>query len=89
MKTKMAMVLSIIAMICPVLSILIMFQIEEEFEEALSFGLLTGCILGSLAGLFALLLNQNRNKAIMVCSILPMCPLVLYITLAIPFILYR
>ena len=89
MKTKMARLLSIIAIICPALSILIMVQIEKEFEEALSFGLLVGCILGSLAGLFALLLNQNRSKVIMVCSILPMCPLVLYIALAIPFILYR
>ena len=87
MKSKIPFILSILALVCPVVGIFITFQIEPEFAEALLGGLLFGCIAGSILSIAALILNKNRKKLITVLSVIPMCPLAVYLVLAIPYLL--
>ena len=87
MKEKIPFVLSILALACPVVGILIMFQIEPEFAEAVLSGLLFGCVAGSILGALALILNKDKKKLVKALSVIPMCPLAAYMVLAIPYLL--
>lgn len=87
MKAKIPLILSILALVCPVAGILIMCLIEPEVTEAVLGGLLFGCVAGSIPGAAALILNKNKNKLVKALSVLPMCPLAAYIVLAIPYLL--
>lgn len=89
MKPKTPVILSILAMLCPIIAAISMVAIEEELAEAVLFGLLVGCALGSVFGILALVFNKNRNKIVTALSIIPICPLVLYAVLAIPHFFYR
>lgn len=87
MKAKIPLILSILALACPVIGIPVMCLIEPEVTEAVLGGLLFGCVAGSIPGVAALILNKNKNKLVKALSVLPMCPLAAYIVLAIPYLL--
>lgn len=89
MKPKIPFLLSIVALICPIIVTIVTCNIEEEFAEAIAGGLLFGCVLGSVFSVLALILNKNRNKIVAVLSVIPICPLVLYLVLAIPYFFFR
>lgn len=89
MKAKLPFILSILALVCPFVGILVMRQLEPEFAEALLGGLLFGCVVGSVLSVLALVLNKNKKKLVTVLSVLPMCPLAVYLVLAIPYLLYQ
>ena len=48
------------AVVAPVITTLIMFMTEPEFEEALFGGIIVGCLIGSLFGVFVLLFNKRQ-----------------------------
>ena len=77
------------AIVAPVITTLIMFMTEPEFEEALFGGIIVGCLIGSLFGVFALLFNKRHSKWITAVSVLPMIPTALFAILAIPYWLFR
>lgn len=79
---------SIGAVIAPVITTLIMFMTEPEFVEALSGGIIVGCLIGSIFGGFALFCNKQRSKWIIMVSVLPMIPTALFVVLAIPYLIY-
>lgn len=87
MKAKIPLILSILALACPVIGIPIMCLIEPEVTEAVLGGLLFGCVAGSVLGAVTLILNKNKNKLVKVLSVIPMCPLAVYLVLAIPYLL--
>lgn len=89
MKSKIPLILSVLALACPVVGILIMLPIEPEVTEAVLGGLLFGCVAGSILGALALVLNKNKKKLITVLSVIPMCPLAAYLVLAIPYLFYK
>lgn len=89
MKAKIPLILSVLALACPVIGILVMCLIEPEVTEAVLGGLLFGCIAGSILGALALVLNKNKEKLVKVLSVIPMCPLAAYVVLAIPYFLYQ
>lgn len=74
---------------CPIIAVIIMCRIEKEFAEALASGLLIGCVSGSIFGILALVSNKSKSTLIKVLSVIPICPLVLFAALAIPYILFR
>lgn len=86
---KTILLLSILAVICPVIATAIMMQFEPEFVEALCGGLLLGCIAGSILGVVSLILNKRKSKIVTVLSCIPMCPLIIYLILFIPYLLYN
>ena len=76
------------AVIAPVITTLIMFMTEPEFVEALSGGILVGCLIGSIFGGCALFCNKQRSKWIIAVSVLPMIPTALFVVFAIPYWIY-
>ena len=73
------------AVITPVITTLIMLMTEPEFVEALSGGIIAGCLIGSILGAVALLCNKQHSKWITTVSVLPMAPAALFVILAIPY----
>ncbi len=88
MKHKTALVISVLAVISPILSIAIMQFLESESLEAVLSGLLIGCIIGSALGIASLVISKGKYKLINALAIIPMCPLVLYLLLLIPYLTY-
>ncbi len=89
MKYKYALILSILAFISPICAVAIMFFAEPELIEAILGGLLVGCVAGSVFGVVSLVINKWRNKFISALSVIPMCPLVIYLLLLIPYLISR
>ena len=89
MKIKPEFVTSIISILIPICSIAIMCIIEQEFVEAIVGGLLIGCLIGSVFGIVSLTINKNKSRLVTIFSIIPICPLVVYIFLLIPYLMYR
>ena len=89
MKHKYALILSIFAIISPICAVAVMFFTEPELVEAILGGLLIGCAVGSIFGAVSLVINKWKNKVISVLSIIPMCPLVIYLLLLIPYLISR
>ena len=88
MKIKPEYVTSIISILAPICSILIMCVIEQELLEAIVGGLLIGCLIGSFFGIISLIINKCKSILVTIFSIIPMCPLVVYILLLIPYLMY-
>ena len=88
MKHKTALVISVLAVSSPIFSIAIMQFWESEFLEAVLSGLLIGCIIGSALGIVSLVISKGKNKLINILSIIPMCPLTMYLLLLIPYLTY-
>ncbi len=86
MRNKAAIMLSIISVLLPIVSVVINLNIESEFEEALAAGIIVGCASGSVTGITALILNRARkNTLVMVLSILPIIPTVIFLMLCVPY----
>ena len=73
------------AVITPVITTLIMLMTEPEIVEALSGGIIAGCLIGSIFGTVALLCNKQHSKWITAVSVLPMATAALFAILAIPY----
>lgn len=89
MNIKPEFVTSIISILIPICSIAIMYIIEQEFVEAIVGGLLIGCLIGSVFGIISLIINKCKSRLVTIFSIIPMCPLAIYILLLIPYLMYR
>lgn len=89
MKHKFALALSILALLSPIISVKVMLNIEPEVAEAIASGILVGCAIGSIFGIISLILNNGKRKPVTVLSIIPMCPLVLYLLLLIPYMSFK
>lgn len=89
MKQRFSLVISILAVISLICSMVIMLFIEPEVTESVFGGLLIGCIIGSALGVFSLIINKGKNKMITTFSIIPMLPLVLYLLLLIPYLISK
>ena len=89
MKIKPEFVTSILSIFAPICLILTMCIIEQEFVEAIWGGLLIGCLIGSVFGIVSLTINKNKSRLVTIFSIIPMCPLAIYILLLIPYLMYR
>lgn len=76
------------AIIAPVITTLIMLKTEPEFVEAMSGGIIVGCLIGSILGGIALFCNKQHSKWIKTLSVLPMIPTALFAVLAIPYWFY-
>ena len=61
---------------------------EKERIEALFGGLLRGSIVGCILGVAALLLNKDKSKMVVVMSLIPICLLLLFLILTIPYYFY-
>ena len=88
MRKSVSRICSIIAVAAPIITTLIMLRTEPEIEEALAGGIILGCLIGSIFGVVALLCNKHHSRWILIASILPMIPTVVFAALAIPFWLY-
>ncbi len=88
MRKTVSIICSISAVVAPIITTLIMLMTEPEFEEALSGGVIVGCLIGTVFGVIALLCNKHHSRWILIVSILPMIPTVIFAALAIPFWLY-
>ena len=89
MRFKLALITSVFSILSPVFAIVIMCSIEQEFIEAVLSGLLIGCFLGTVFGIISLIFNKGKSKVIKIVSIIPMCPLAIYILLLIPQLFYK
>lgn len=89
MKIKPEFVTSILSIFAPICLIATMCIIEQEFVEAIWGGLLIGCLIGSVFGIVSLTINKNKSRLVTIFSIIPMCPLAIYILLLIPYLMYR
>ena len=89
MKHKFALALGILALLSPIVSVKVMLNIEPEVAEAIASGILVGCAIGSVFGIISLILNKEKRKLVTVFSIIPMCPLVLYLLLLIPYMSFK
>lgn len=89
MKIKPEFVTSILSIFAPICLIVTMCIIEQEFVEAIWGGLLIGCLIGSVFGIVSLTINKNKSILVTIFSIIPMCPLAIYILLLIPYLMYR
>ena len=89
MRFKLAVFTSVFSMISPILAIIIMCFFEQEFAEAVLSGLLIGCLIGTVFGIISLFFNKGKSKLIKIISTIPMCPLVIYVLLLIPYFLYK
>ncbi len=88
MKYKVALIISILALISPICSAVIMPFFEPEIAEAILGGLLVGCVIGSVLGIASLVISKCKSRLINAFSIIPMCPLALYLLLFIPRLFY-
>ena len=88
MKKFISKIFAIGAIVAPVITTLIMFKTEPEFVEALSGGIILGCLIGSIFGVLALLSNKQHSKWIKAVSVLPMIPTGVFAVLAIPYWLF-
>ena len=84
MKIKYEFITSILALLSPILTVVALCFVEPELNEAVLGGLIIGCIIGSAFGVISLLINKSKSKTGKVLSIIPMCPLVLYLLMLIP-----
>ncbi len=89
MKNKITVIFCILALLSPIISVKVMLGIEPEVVEAVAGGLLVGCAIGSIFGIISLILNKGKQKLLSVLSIIPMCPLVLYLLLLIPYLSFK
>ena len=81
MKQKKALIISIIGIITPIISVIISMLNEPEIVEAVAGGLFLGSIIGSVFGVTALIINKGKSLPVIIFSILPMCPLAVYLML--------
>ena len=79
MKIKPEFVTSILSIFAPICLIVTICIIEQEFVEAIWGGLL----------IVSLTINKNKSRLVTIFSIIPMCPLAIYILLLIPYLMYR
>lgn len=84
MRLKLAAITSVCSILSPICAIVVMRFFEQEFAEAILGGLLIGCLVGTILGIISLILNRGKSKIVKVFSIIPMCPLVVYLLLLIP-----
>ncbi len=89
MKTKLAVIISIFSILSPICAIIVMCFLEQEITEAILGGLLIGCLVGTVLGVASLILNRGKSKIVKVFSVIPMCPLAIYLLLLIPYLFYK
>lgn len=89
MRFKLAVITSILSIISPICAVAVMCFVEQELAEAVLGGLLIGCVAGTVLGIISLILNRGRSKFVKVVSVIPMCPLAIYLLLFIPQLLYK
>lgn len=87
MKSKGKYLISILAVLSPIIAVLIMLLIEPEILEAILSGLLLGGLIGSAFGVVSLVMNKGESKLVTAISIVPMCFVVLYLILLLPYLL--
>jgi len=80
-KQKYALIISIIGIITPIISVIISMRNEPEIVEAVAGGLFLGCIIGSVFGVTALIMNKGKSLPVIILSILPMFLLAVYLIL--------
>lgn len=84
-----ALIIAILAVCAPIVMIAIMLNIEEEFVEAVLGGLFFGCIVGTIFGVIALILDRgSRRKIVTILSVIPMIHIALYLVILIPFLFH-
>ena len=88
-KNKAPLIVSILAVSCPLISVIVSIFTEPEIVEAIFGGIVIGCMIGSVFGLIALIINKGRYTIVKILSVLPMIPVVLFLMLAIPVIFYK
>ena len=88
MKRNLALITSILSIVSPILAIVVMCFVEQELIEAILGGLLIGCLIGTFFGIISLIMNRGQSRIVSIFSIIPMCPLVIYIILLIPYLIY-
>jgi len=89
MRSKIAVLTGILAVVSPILTIIGMCSVEQEFIEAVLSGLIFGCAIGTVFGIVSLILNRGESKIAKVFSLIPMCPLAVYLLMLIPMLLYQ
>ena len=89
MRHKFAVAAAFVSLILPLCAMVIMQCVEEERVEAFLGGGLAGCLIGSVLGVIALILNRGESRLVKILSIIPMCPLGVYMLLFVPYILFR
>ncbi len=88
MRKRLAVIISVFSTLSPICAIFVMLFIEQELVEAVLSGLVVGCLIGTVLGIIALILNRGENRLVKLLSVIPMCPLVIYILLLIPQFIY-
>ncbi|MBQ9983001.1 MAG: hypothetical protein IJP29_00265 [Lachnospiraceae bacterium] len=88
-RNKVSKIVSYLATASPFITIIVTLFSEPEIAEAIIGGGIIGCVIGSVLGIIALILNRGSNKLVMVLSILPMIPIGLFLLLSIPFLFYK
>lgn len=87
-KPKALRLLSLLAASSPVAGAFLMTFFEEEVVEAILSGILCGTVVGSAIGIFVLFSNRGKDKLNAVLSAAPICLLVFFAVLAIPYWLF-
>lgn len=86
---KISKIVSYLAIASPFITIIVTLFSEPEIAEAIIGGGIIGCVIGSILGIIALILNRGRDKLVRVLSILPMIPIGLFLLLSIPFLFFK
>ena len=89
MRFKLAVFTSVFSILSPIFAIITMSFFEQEFAEAVLGGLLIGCLIGTVFGIISLFLNKGKSKVLKIISIIPMCPLIIYVLFLIPYLFYK
>ena len=88
MKRNLSLITSILSIVSPICSSVVMCFVEQELIEAIFGGLLIGCLIGTFFGIISLITNRGESRIVSIFSITPMCPLVIYIIMLIPYLIY-
>lgn len=89
MKQKLLIFFSILQLIIPLLSAIIMTFFEKELLEAIISGALIGWIISAVIGVILLILNRKyKNLVVMITSILAIIPACIFGMLFLMYNLY-
>lgn len=87
MRGKISLILSVLAVIFPIVAILLTLAIGKEPAEAIIGGVIIGCAAGTPFGIAALILNKWKSKTVTILSFVPILPLAIYLLFAVPSLL--
>lgn len=81
--------LTTMAFLSSLLGVIVAYQIKDEFVETLIGCILIGSLIGNLFGFLALIINMNKSTLVNIFSVIPMIPVLVYLILAIPYLMYN